>query len=307
MGTQSPTQLAERVISRLAGRQHGVVARWQLLAAGVTGRKIKRRLAAGRLTEIHRGVYLVGAVLPPHAHEMAALLAYDLNATLSHRSAAALWDLHPYPATAQVWVTIAPERSAKRPRIKAIRATLESRDIRRRHKMALTSPPRTILDCSALFTDPYELERLVAEASYRKLASEAELRGQLERNRHKRGNRALRCVLELPGGPKRTRSPAERGLLRLLRERRIDGYETNQKIAGYEVDFLWRDAKLAIEVDGFDAHSGRVAFERDRLKVAVLEANGLSVMPVTGRQVRRDPDGVVTRLLAALRHAGGRA
>ena len=145
-----------------------------------------------------------------------------------------------------------------------------------------------------------ELERVVAEAHYRRIASDAELRDQLARNPGKPGVRALRAVLDLPEGPRRTRSPCEQALLRLLRARRITGYETNANVAGHEVDFLWREERLAVEVDGWDAHSGRVAFERDRLKVAVLKAHGIATMPVTGRQVRMDPGGVVDRLLAAL-------
>jgi len=301
MRPESHTRFADRVISILAGRQHGVVARFQLLAARISAEQIKRRLASGRLVEFHRGVYLAGAVAPAHAHEMAALLAYRLEASLSHRSAAAIWKLLPYPASAPAWVTISPERSATRPRIKACRARLKPRDVRHRERMRVTSPPRTICDCAALITDPYELERLVAEASYRGLASEAELSEQLERNPGRRGNCAVRAVLDLPGGARRTRSPGERALLRLLRERGVEGYETNAEVAGFEVDFLWRDMSLAIEVDGWDAHSGKVAFERDRLKVAKLKAAGVSVMPVTGRQVRRDPDGVVERLTRALR------
>jgi hypothetical protein len=101
----------------------------------------------------------------------------------------------------------------------------------------------------AALLDDEELERVVAEANYRRRASDAELRSQLERNPKKRGNARLRRVLDLPGGPRRTRSPAERALLRLLRER---------------------------------------------------GAAGLGVMPVTGRQIRREPDAVVERLLAAL-------
>ena len=288
---------------RLAARQHGVVARFQLLAAGVSAEQIQRRLQAGRLTALHEGVYLVGAVAPTHANEMAALLAYRLAATLSHRSAAALWELLPYPATVPVWVTIAPERGASRPRIEAFRSRLDPRDVRNRDRMAVTSPPRTVLDCAAIIPDAYELERLIAEANFRRLASEAELRAQLERNPGKRGNRRLLAVLDLPGGPQRTRSRAERALLRLLRERRIEGFEANARVAGYEVDLLWRDRGLAVEVDGWDAHSGRVAFERDRLKAASLSAAGIAVMPVTGRQVLNDPDGVVARLVAALRAA----
>jgi very-short-patch-repair endonuclease len=291
------------VITRLAARQHGVVARYQLLGAGVSREQIAVRLDAGRLVALHRGVYLAGTVAPAHANEMAALLAYRLNATLSHRSAAALWNLVRYPAIAPVWVTIAPERSATRPRIKASRARLERCDMRVRERMAVTSPPRTILDCAALLPDPYELERLVAEANYRGLASEAELRAQLERNPRKRGVRRMRAVLDLSGGPQRTRSPAERAFLRLLRERGIAGFEANAKVADCEVDFLWRGERLAVEVDGWAAHSGRVAFERDRLKAAKLRAAGFSVMPVTGRQIRGDPNGVAGRLVAALRSA----
>ena len=181
--------------------------------------------------------------------------------------------------------------------------------------MPITSPPRTILDVAhslstaattPAHSDPFtasrlaELEQLVAQAIYRRRASEAELRDQVERNPHKPGVRALRDVLDLPGGPRRTRSPGERALLGLLRQRRISGFEVNAEVHGYEVDFFWREGRFAVEVDGWDGHSSRVAFERDRLKWAKLEAKGVRVMPVTGRQVNSDPDGVVARLLAAL-------
>jgi very-short-patch-repair endonuclease len=89
-------------------------------------------------------------------------------------------------------------------------------------------------------------------------------------------------------------------MLRLLRRAGITGFKTNARIHGYEVDFLWRDLNFAVEVDGHDGHSGRVAFERDRLKWASLQSRGVQVMPVTGRQVRRQPDAVLSRLLRAL-------
>jgi very-short-patch-repair endonuclease len=299
MPAQSFSQWADRVISRMAARQHGVVERKQLLDAGVTRHQIVARLNSGRLAEIHRGVYLVGAVPGPHSLEMAALLAYGPTGALSHRSATALWNLLPYPATAPVWITIPPERGATRPGIKTIRATLDVRDIRELHGIRLTSPPHTILDMATLL-DVDDLESLVAEAHFRGLARETELRDQLERSPHKRGNTNLRRILDLPGGPRRTRSPAERWMLRLLRNRRIEGYKTNEYVHGFEVDLFWPANGLVVEVDGYDAHSGRVAFERDRLKRATLTAHGLQVMEVTGRQIKHDPDGVIRRLLAAL-------
>jgi very-short-patch-repair endonuclease len=294
----------DRLISRLAGQQHGVVARSQLLAAGITEGQIDLRLRTGRLHQVHEGVYLVGhEVRPPLATEQAALLACGEGAVLSHRSAANLWGLCSYPAAAAACVIVPPARNATRPRITVHRMALERRDIRKREGLAVTSPPRTILDL-ALELDLEQLELLTADARYRGLASEVELKGQLARNPGKRGNAKLRRVLDLPGGPRRTRSTPERLMLRLLRDRNITGYETNARIHGHEVDVLWRELNFAVEIDGYDGHSGRVAFERDRLKVAKLKAHGLDVMPVTPRQLRVDPDGAFDRLERALRCAG---
>jgi very-short-patch-repair endonuclease len=288
------------LVAALAARQHGVVARWQLLQAGVSARQIELRLHSGRLHQIHQGVYLVGhTVRPPLAPEQAALLACGEQSVLSHRSAANLWGLLPYPASAKAWVTVPPERSSDRPGLYISRASVPARDVRQRNGLRVTSPPRTILDLSALL-DEEGLERVVAEAAYRRLASETELTVQIEGNEGRRGITTLRRVLDLPGGPRRTRSPAEQATLRLLRRAGIRGYETNARIHGYEVDLLWRSEGLAVEVDGWDAHSGRVAFERDRLKAATLGANGVTVMPITGRQIRDDPLGVMSRLKRAL-------
>jgi very-short-patch-repair endonuclease len=301
VGTESPSRRPDRLIAGLAARQHGVVARRQLLRAGLTARQVNVRLANGRLHEVHRGVYLVGHAVPTtHGRDMAALLACGRSATLSHRSAAALWELLAYPATAPAFVTVPPGRSAGRPGVRVYRAAVPERDIRWRARMPLTSPPRTILDLAADL-DSTELERVVAEAGYRKLASERELRQQLARNRGKRGNARLRGILGLTGGARFTRSAAERRMLRLLRRAGLVGYETNARIHGYEVDVLWRSLDFAVEIDGYDAHSGRLAFERDRLKLATLKSRGVDVMSVTPRQLRDDPDGVHARLLGALR------
>jgi very-short-patch-repair endonuclease len=304
---ESSTERANRIISALAARQRGVVARRQLLAAGISATMIGRRRRDGRLHELHRGVYLVGHSVPPAlALEQAALLACGDGAVLSHWTAASLWKLLPHPARRDVCITVPPARRIERPGIAIRRMRLVHRDIRRRHGLPVSSPPRTILDLAAepgrdqrTGMPPRELEALIAEAQYRGLASEAELRRQVERNRGRRGVHSVATILDFPGGPRRTRSPSERELLSLLRRFGIDGFETNARIGGYEVDFLWRDEKLVVEVDGYAAHSGRLAFERDRLKAATLTANGLRVLPITGRQIRHDPRGVVSRVRRA--------
>jgi len=137
---------------------------------------IERRLATGRLHPIHRGVYLVGHPVPPrYAAEMAALMACGEPAVLSHFSAAALWELHSHPAGIDVCVTVPPRRRIERPGIEVHRVALASSDVRRRHGLWLTSPPRTVLDLAARL-DTERLELLVADARYRGLATDAELR-----------------------------------------------------------------------------------------------------------------------------------
>jgi hypothetical protein len=75
MGAQGSTGSANAVIRRLAPGQFGLVARAQLLAAGVTRSQIATRLEAGHLSQLHRGVYLVGSVAGESALEMAAFLS----------------------------------------------------------------------------------------------------------------------------------------------------------------------------------------------------------------------------------------
>jgi predicted transcriptional regulator of viral defense system len=88
-----PVDLA---IAALAERQHGVIGHLQLRSLGLSRESIQRRVRAGRLHRVHRGVYAVGHKrLTQRGRWMAAVLAGAEDAHLSHRSAAALWGLLP--------------------------------------------------------------------------------------------------------------------------------------------------------------------------------------------------------------------
>ena len=293
------------MIGSIAQWQDGMASWRQLIAAGVTRHQVAHRLADGRLVERHRGVYQVGPVLTDRGRLRAALLACGQIATLSHGAASFLYQLRLDLPADQPWVTVPPGRVLRRPELLVVRSALDPRDIRLRDRFRVTSPPRTVLD-NARFLPIGELERMVAEAHYRGIAREPELIVQLERNPRKPGSANLRRVLGIPGGPQRVRSPAEDETLELFRKSGITGFECNAKIHGYEVDFLWRDLDFVLEVDGYDAHSGRRAFERDRVKIAALQARGVTVMPVTGRRVRQSPAGVVADVTAGLRAAAVR-
>ena len=89
-------------------------------------------------------------------------------------------------------------------------------------------------------------------------------------------------------------------MLDLIRKARLPEPETNARLNGYEVDLLWRDAKLVVEIDGYAFHSSRRSFELDRRKESDLVAAGLRVARVTWRQATQEQIGVAARLATAL-------
>ena len=90
----SKVRSPDRVIARIAGRQHGLITTEQLVAAGLSSGAITKRVRAGRLHRVYRGVYAVGhAALSREAHWHAAVLAVGDGAALSHLAAASLWQM----------------------------------------------------------------------------------------------------------------------------------------------------------------------------------------------------------------------
>ncbi|HEX7119006.1 MAG TPA: type IV toxin-antitoxin system AbiEi family antitoxin domain-containing protein [Longimicrobiales bacterium] len=177
----------EAVITSIASRQHGVVTRGQLLAAGIGPDVIDRRLKAGVLHPLHRGVYRVGPVAAPRAREMAACMACGRSAVVSHGSAAALWGLLPVAAhRAPVDITITRgNRGRLGVRVHRVRR-LCSDEVTKLDSIPITTPARTLLDLSGTI-EPRELEQALAEAFAQRLARPAAIRRVLARHAARAG------------------------------------------------------------------------------------------------------------------------
>lgn len=294
---QRAVEPVDRGVARLAARQHGVVTRGQLLDAGLGRHAIAHRLERGRLHAVHRGVYAVGhRAVSARGLRLAAVLAYGRGAALSHRSAAEVWGLLDERAGAPVHVSSPAQRRPLRGVIVHRATALEAV---RRDGILVTPPARTIVDLAATAASG-DLERAVEEARVRRLVSADDL---LCRARGRRGAAALRALLA--DEPSLTRSEAERRLLRLVAAAGLPRPQTNVRVAGCEVDALWPEARLVVEVDGFAFHASRAAFERDRDRDARLQARGFRVMRVTWRQLTARPEVLTARLGAALLPRGG--
>jgi very-short-patch-repair endonuclease len=286
---------SDPAIAALARRQHGVVTIGQLAAAGLGRPAVKHRVARGRLTPVHRGVYQVGPLPAPLGPEMAAVLACGPDALLSHHSAAALWGIRPAHA-GEVHVTIPGRDIDARPGIRVHRTNrTHSLNAAVKDGLPLTNPARTLLDIATLLPQ-HDLDRATEQAQILGLTTRDEIEGMLEQP--VRGSRALRVALKTE--PTLTRSEAERRLRRLIRAARLPRPHTNARVAGHEVDFLWPSHRLVVEVDGFAFHGSRAAFERDRVRDADLLAAGYRVVRFTWRQITCEPHAVVARLAALL-------
>ena len=108
--------------------------------------------------------------------------------------------------------------------------------------------------------------------------------------------------------PAFTRSEAERRLLELIRAARLPPPTTNAKVGHHEVDFLWREQRLVVEVDGYAFHSSRSSFERDRRRDRDLQAQGYRILRITWRELANEPEALIAELAVALlrRPAGSR-
>jgi very-short-patch-repair endonuclease len=71
----------------------------------------------------------------------------------------------------------------------------------------------------------------------------------------------------------------------------------------YRLDFAWTDLWFAVECEGFEIHGNRLAWKRDRRRVAALERAGWRIMVVTWDDVTRHPAETLERVALALHRA----
>jgi very-short-patch-repair endonuclease len=287
-------------VAPLATSQRGIVTAAQLSGLGLTRHQVARAVRLGRLHRLHRGVFAVGhTALAPFAREYAALLASGEGALLSHISAAhvhGLLDAPPIPD-----VTVVGRAPRRQDGIQLhYAAALDPRDRRLRQGMPVTTVARTIVDLAAVLTAS-QLERILGEAYAQRLATEAAVRAALDRAAGRRGTAVLRGLLGAATSAV-TRSEAERRALAVIRRAGLPRPLTNIRVAGHEVDLLWREHRLIVEIDGYAFHGHRKAFERDRRRDAALLAAGYRVMRITWRQLTEEPLALVANLARALAH-----
>jgi very-short-patch-repair endonuclease len=268
-----------------------MVARWQLLELGFSRDQVKRR--RGRdLHSLHRGVYAYGhRSITAESRWMAATLAFGPEAVLSHRSAAQLWGLLPRSS-------IAPEVSrpghVSRPRLVAHQISIRPDEVGRVRGIPATSVPRTLFDLAATRPER-EVERAWNEMEVREYRDQLSVLELVERYPG-RGGSAL--LTRLAGGRSLgiTRSDLEESFLALIDRFELPRPRLNAHLSirgrFIEIDCLWEDQRVAIELDGARTHGTARALHRDRERDRILTAEGYTTIRITWDHIHRTPTEV---------------
>ena len=278
----------------------------QLRDRGFSYRQIERRVDLGQLHPRFPGVFAVGRRrLTPQGHLLAAQLSLGPRSFLSHRTAAGVWGLRAVNVR-DIEVTIPGTggRSRDGCTIHRTRREPHPADLRTRGLLRVSSVLRLLVELSPRET-PAELERLITTGVQKRLLrpdtndGRAAIDEALRRHAGYPGMTRLAAAFSVY---RRTESHASQ--LELAFDRFLEGHpelpepQRNVHLDGWEIDRIWPEHNLVVELDGRPYHVAANAMERDRRKDIALQKLGLTPLRFTDFRFEHDRDGI----LADLRH-----
>jgi hypothetical protein len=292
----------ERRLATLAGRQYGVVGRWQLVELGFGEEAIKRHLRSGLLHPLHRDAYAVGhRVVPRRGKWLSAVLAMGPRAVLSHGSAAALWGLGPDQRKVHVTAPVGRQVRPGRVGIQVHRCKFDRDEVTTRDGIPVTIVARTLFDL-AEGSPTYQLKSAWDEASRLRVLRVPEIARIYELRPGRR--RARAHIRPFLSAEQRyvddTASPLEDRFAAFVVAHHLPPPQTNVLVEGDEVDALWPDAKLIVELDSWEFHRHRAAFEKDRDRDTDHLLSGYRTIRVTHRRLSEEPGWLAAQIRALL-------
>jgi very-short-patch-repair endonuclease len=293
-------------VAALAGGQRTIVSHEQLIGLGFSPRTIAHWVNRGRLTPVFHGVYsVISGELPPLALEQAALLVCGERVFLSHHSAAFLWGLrtaHPV----EVEVSVVGRRCDPRKGIRVHQIQeIDRSEIRRHAGLWVSTPARAVLEIAET-RSPGEVAAAINEGLAGRVLKRGEVDEVLARHRGRRGAGRLAAVIAGGAGATISRSKAERRFRRLIRDAGLPQPEVNQPFGRWELDFIWREERLVVEIDGYQFHSGPASFNNDHEKDLAVRDAGLDLLRFTSDHVVMRSAMVLARVAGALARRAAR-
>ncbi|WP_232828224.1 DUF559 domain-containing protein [Kribbella monticola] len=274
------------VLARLRGR-----ATFAELTQVISKRELMAAVSSGTVVRLARGIY----TLPGPLTAKRVATAYD--GVVSHQSAALAWHLPLLAPPETPHITLPPKRR-RRPGPPAVLhwAPIASAD----HPRRLTSLLRTVLDCARIL--PFGEALAVADAAlagrltrHRLIGASIAMRGP--------GSRNARQVAAAATGA--AESFLESMLRALVVQAGLEGFEpqvlVERKRFRARVDLGHREAKIAVEAEGYAFHGSSGDFAADCRRYDELVAAGWLVLRFTYQQVLFEPDWVIATIQDALK------
>jgi very-short-patch-repair endonuclease len=294
----------DKRIAALAAVQHGVFTRAQARECGGTKAVIRTRLDRLQWEEPYAGVFrLAGVPRTFRQSLLAAQLAWGPESVVSHRAGAALVRLASF-RRAPIELTV--PRKCRRPYAEHIvhrpRRALSPLDVTRVEGIPVTTPARTLIDLAAV-ADARSVEIALHDALRRGLVSPSRLRWRTEEAAGSgRGGVALiRELLEACRGPGVPMSVFETVFSQGLRASDLPEATRQHQVKDggrliATIDFAFPDYLIAIETDGYDWHSDRPSWQRDRARRNRLTLLGWRIIHITWADLQERPDEVFAEL-----------
>lgn len=283
------------MLDELLRRHDGVITLRQARRIGLGQDAVERRVRSGHWRRCAPGVYFVDDRPFTDAARIRAAVWSNGERAVASGLAAAWWTELTQFAPAMVEVTV-PRVSnhISREGIRLRRRDLLPADVCECRGLRVTTLALTVVEAAARRGGG---PKLLDHALQRRTNLTALWNAHL-RNTGRHGSPAARRMLTAADDG--TRSQAERLLVRLLRTAKITGWRTNRPVAGFEVDVLFRDAKVVIEVDGFAFHSDAEVFQRDRNRQNAIALAGYQVLRFTWLDLVEYPERVIAEIRRAV-------
>jgi very-short-patch-repair endonuclease len=299
----------DAALQRLARRQHGVVSVRQALDLGLTRRQIEHRADVGALVALRRGVFASpGAPATWEQAAMAAVLAAGSGAVASHLTAARIWGLRA-DRSQELEISNVRGRQHRLEGVRAHRFHVIAPDRRRTQGVPVTSVARTIVDLSGRYGER-KLGEILDEALRRRSTSIDDVATTAQRLAPARGRRLtlVQAVLAARGrafepGDSEFESRVLRALRRSALPTPLVGHRIRAGGRTYRADLAYPDHGIVIELDGYEFHHTRTAFDDDRQRGNDLVGAGLLLLRFTWSMTDDSIVAAVSSALAVSRHA----
>jgi very-short-patch-repair endonuclease len=302
----------DRAIADLAATQDGVFSISDARRVGFSERQIDCRVGSAWMLVYERVYRMGGAPATWRSGLRAAVMAAGEGAAISHRSAAAIYEL-PCARRDLIEITCVRWCRTTRPRLVVHESRrLDHRDVQLVDGISVTRPERTLLDLASQFPRANYLEYVAQAARRKRLLTYESTKAVFDRHARRglKGVRAMRELLERWDPDSRpTASEMETMLLGALRRHGLP-----EPVVQYEVvdaegslvarpDAAYPEFRIAIEYDSEQEHSDEFQLAHDARRRNRLQVAGYVVLSARHRDLRAGGTELCGQISTIMRRA----